>query len=277
MNRLKLSHPIYLTLLLTFMVSGFYGCRSSKDIAKKPTENEVKHLEQLISNDTDFGSLDSKVEFKFIPKEGVSAGMKGTLKMRRDSCMIFSVQPFAGIEAVKCMIRKDSFFIVSRLHKTYAVEDLSQLKNARYLNMELVQAILSNNIFVPGVTKPTEKDLNKFEWHKVKEGNYFRWPDENYLLDFCINEDGQYNELRASNPENKEKIKVSYNSFEKRGFLLFPNQVTVSVEGLKQTLKVQITYLKTEFNTPTNFKFEIPSKYKKLTTDELIKRFQSML
>jgi len=277
MNRFKTSNPIYLILLLILLFSGLYSCRSSKDIAKKPTENEVKNLEQLVSGENDFNSLDSKVEFKFIPKEGVSAGMKGTLKIKRDSCLIFSVQPFAGIEAVKCMIRKDSFFIVSRLHRTFAVEDLSQLKNARYLNMELVQAILSNKIFVPGVSKPTKKELNKFEWHKVKEGNYFRWPDENYILDFCLNEDGQYNELRASSPEKPEKIKVSYNSFEKRGSLLFPNQVSVSVEGLKQTLKIQITYLKTEFDTPTNFRFEIPSKYKRVTTDELIKRFQSML
>lgn len=270
-------HFICKMLLLTIIFSGLFGCKSSKDIARKPSESDVKRLEQFVFTNGNFDRLNSKVEFKFIPKEGVSAGMKGTLKMRRDSCLILSVQPFAGIEAVKCLIRKDSVFIVSRLHQTYAVEDLSRLKNAKYLNIELIQAILSNRIFVPGTAKPTINDLNKFEWHKLKEGDYFRWPDENYILDFCLNDDGEYSELRASSPERQEKIKVVYNLFQEEEAGKFPHQVLLSTEGLKRSFKIQITYLKPNFNSSTDFRFDIPSKYKKVTTEELIKRFQTML
>jgi len=266
-----------LLVLLLFFTIIFSGCRSSKDLAKKPSENEVKQLGQLVYSNGNFKNLSSKVEFKFIPKDGVSAGMKGSLKLLRDSCLILSVQPFAGIEAVKCLIRRDSLFVVSRLHKTYAVEDLRNMKNAQYFNLELVQALLSNRVFVPGKPKPTEKDLRMFEWHKVKEGNYFRWPDENYILDFCINNDGQYSELRASSPERQEKIKVTYGLFQEKDKDMFPYQVLVSTEGLKKTFKFQITYLKPSFDTTTDFNFEIPSKYKKVTLEELVKRFQSML
>jgi hypothetical protein len=266
-----------LYLLFVFVFSGFYGCRSSKDIVRKPSENDVKCLEQLMFSNENFGTLNSKVEFKFIPQDGISIGMRGAVKIRRDSCIILSVQPFAGIEAVRCLIRKDSIFIVSRLHQTYAVEDLSHLQNIGYLNLELLQAILSNKVFVLGVSSPTQKELNKFEWHKVKEGNYFRWPNEDYLLDFYLNDDGQYSELRASNPEKQEKVKVQYNLFKEEGTIMFPHQVIVSTEGFKKTSKFQITYLKPGFNTSTSFNFEIPSKYKKVTTEELIKRFQTML
>jgi len=270
-------YSIFKVLLLAVLFSGIYSCRSSKDIARKPSENEVKRLEHYVFNNGNFSSLNSKVEFKFIPKDGVSAGMKGTLKMRRDSCLILSVQPFAGIEAVKCLIRKDSLFIVSRLHQTYAVEDLSQLKNAQYLNLQLIQALLSNRIFVPGKNNPSLNDLNKFEWHKQKEGDYFRWPDENYILDFCLNDEGQYNELRASSPERQEKIKVLYTLFQEKDNGTFPYQMMFSTEGTDKTIKAQITYLKPNFDTATDFRFEIPSKYKRVTTKELIKRFQTML
>lgn len=266
-----------LLLLLLLVFSGFYGCRSSKDVAKKPTQNDVKRLEQLVFENGNFKSMNTRVEFKFTPKEGVSAGMKGTVKMRRDSCLIFSVQPFAGIEALKCMIRKDSLFIVSRLHKTYAVEDLRKLSFSNYVNMELIQALFSNQIFVPGVAKPTEKDLFRFESHKVKNGRYYRWPDENYILDFCINDDGQYSELKASNPEKQEKLSVSYNQFQDQGETKFPYQMVLSTEGFKKIFKLQITLLKPSFDEPTTFQFEIPVKYKKVTTEELIKKFQGML
>jgi len=269
--------PVVLTLLLSLVFSGFYGCHSTKDVAKKATEKDVKRLEEMVIDENGFSILSSKVEFKFSPKEGVSAGMKGTFKMRRDSCMIFSVQPFAGIEAVKCLIRRDSIFIVSRLHKTYAVEDLKKIQNAKYLNLELIQALLSNRIFVPGVQKPTEKDLSRFESHKVKSGNYYRWPDQDYIVDFCINDDGQYNQLKISNPDKQEKVSVTYNLFQDQGKSQFPYQIVLSTEGSKKMFKFQMTYLKPNFDTSTSFLFEIPAKYKKVTTEELIKKFQGML
>jgi len=269
--------PVCKVLLLTIVFSGVIGCRSNKDIVRPPSEKETKRLEQLVFENGNFEYLNSRVEFMFFPKEGVSAGMKGTLRMRRDSCLILSVQPFAGIEAVRCLIRKDSLFVVSRLHQTYAVEDLGHLKYAQYLNIELIQSILSNRIFVPGKPKPTANDLNKFEWHKQKDGNFFRWPDENYIFDFCMNDEGQYSEFRASNPEIQEKLAITYSLFEEKGTDKFPYRVLFSVERPEKTVKFQITYLRPNFDTPADLRFDIPSRYKKVTIPELVKRFQSML
>ncbi|MDD4922866.1 MAG: DUF4292 domain-containing protein [Bacteroidales bacterium] len=264
-------------ILLAFVFSGIVGCRSAKEMAKKTSESDVKQLEQLVFEHGNFEYLNSRVEFKFIPRAGVSAGMKGTLKMRRDSCLIISVQPFAGIEAVKCLVRKDSIFIVDRLHQAYAAEDFSQFKYAQYLNVELIQAILSNRIFIPGKTKPATNDFKKFEWHKNKEGNFLRWPDENFIFEFSLNEDAQYNEFRASNPETKEKIKINYSLFQEKTSGAFPCQILLSTENLEKTFQFQITYSKPSFDPQADFRFSIPSKYKKVTTSELIQRFQSML
>jgi len=268
---------IFKILSLVLIFSGVMGCRSSRDVVKKPSESDVKRLDQLIFEHGNFEYLSSKVDFKFMPKAGVSAGMRGTIKLRRDSCLILSVQPFAGIEVVKCLIRKDSLFIVSRLHQTYAVEDLSVLKGSRYLNLELVQSILFNRIFVLGETNPTPKDLSRFEWHKQKDGNYFRWPDEDYIFDFCLNKDGQYSDFKASNPEKQQKIQITYSLFQDETAGEMPYRILFSTDGLKNAFKFQITYLKPDFETPADFRFEIPSKYKKETTAELVKRFQTML
>jgi len=264
-----------LSLVLVF--SGVIGCRSSKDVVKKPSVSDVKRLDQLVFEHGNFEYLSSKVDFKFMPKAGVSAGMRGTIKLRRDSCLIISIQPFAGIEAVKCLIRKDSIFIVSRLHQTYAVEDLSVLKGFPYLNLELVQSILFNKIFVLGKTNLTPKDLSKFEWHKQKDGNYFRWPDQDYIFDFCLNNEGLYSDFKASNPEKKQKIQITYSLFQDKTAGEMPYRILFSNEGFKNAFKFQMTYLKPNFETPDSFRFEIPSKYKKETTIELFKRFQKML
>lgn len=269
--------PYFKVLFFILVVSGMAGCRSAKDVVKKPSKSDVERLGQLVFEHGNFEYMSSKVDFKFMPEDGVSAGMRGTIKMRRDSCMIVSVQPFAGIEAVKCLIRKDSIFIVSRLHQVYAVEDLNMLKSSRYLSLQFVQSILSNRIFIPGESVPTPEDLNKFEWHKQKDGDYFRWPDEDYIVDFCLNEEGQYSDLKVSNPEKQEKIQVSYSQFQDEAAGEMPYRVLFSAEGLKKPFKFQLTYLKPDFSTPIDFRFDIPSKYKKVTTEDLVKRFQTML
>jgi len=268
---------IFKILSLILVFSGVVGCRSSKDVVKKPSESEFKRLDRLVYEHGNFEYLSSKVDFKFMPKAGVSAGMRGTIKLRRDSCLILSVQPFAGIEAVKCLIRKDSIFIVSRLHQTYAVEDLSVLKGSLYMNLELLQSILFNRIFVLGKTNPTPKDLSKFEWHKQKDGNYFRWPNEDYIFDFCLNKEDQYSDFKASNPEKQQKIQITYSLFQDETAGEMPYRILFSTDGLKNAFKFQLTYLKPDFEIPADFRFEIPSKYKKETTAELIKRFQKML
>jgi hypothetical protein len=40
---------------------------------------------------------------------------------------------------------------------------------------------------------------------------------------------------------------------------------------------MQIFYLKPSFDAKTDFRFDIPAKYKKVTTEELIQRFQNLL
>lgn len=264
------------------LVVGGFACKSSKEVARKVSESDVRRLEQYVFSGDEFQRVSSKVEFKFVPKEGVSAGMKGMVKIRRDSCLVLSFQPFAGIEAARCLIRKDSMFIMSRFHQTYAVEELTHLKAARYLNLELLQAVLLNKVFMPGRSQSHLADLSRFEWHKQKEGSYFRWPDEDFILDFCIDEEGRYSCLRASCPEKKEKINVQYGLFDKKGTKKgmetdFPKQVLLSLESPERNMKLQITYLKPDFDDSEDFRFEIPLKYKKVTPEEWIKRFQGML
>jgi len=145
------------------------------------------------------------------------------------------------------------------------------------VNLNLLEALLTNRVFIPGQAAPKINDVNKFEWHKQKEGDYYRLPDENYILDFCLNPDGEYNQLRASSPELQEKVNVQYDYFEAEGPLIFPHKVLISAVGPQKTIQFQVLYVKPSFNSSKEFRFDIPTKYKKVTTEELIKRFQSML
>jgi len=269
----RLLGQIFVVLLLS---AGFSGCRSSKNMVKRPTASDSKILERLVNNDN-FESFDSKVNFRLTPSEGISVDAKGSLRMRRDSCLILSIQLFAGIEMLRCLIRKDSVFIVSRLHQVYSVESLKNNKYGQFLKFELLQAILTNRIFIPGQPTPSAKDLNNFEWHEQKGGSYFRWNQDSINLYFYLNDAKQYSQFKAANMNQKVMIEAVYSLFQNGSTGSFPTKLEFNTEGFDKKYRLQITYLKPTFNSGVDYRFEIPSKYKKVTTTNLIQRFQNML
>lgn len=265
------------TVLAATLLMGFVGCRSTKEITRKVATNDVKKLETYLHTSTPFKTFDSKVEFKFNPKQGVGASMKGSIRMCKDSCIVLSIQPFAGYEVVKCLIVRDSIVLVSRLHKLYSVEKLSQFAYKDYVSISALQDILLNRIFVPGDQRPNERKVARFDRFIHKDTEGFRWAENSYILDFIVNKDNQYASLKAYRPEWDEQLFVNYSLFSLENALDFPHMVAITSEGFKANYNLQITYMKPQFDTDTDFRFEIPASYKKSTTSEIIKRFQNLL
>lgn len=259
------------------LLAALPACRSSKGLTKPVASADMKRIEEWLSPERSFRSLESKVEFRLSAKQGVSTALKGTIRMRRDSCIILSFQPFAGIEALKGQIRKDTLVLVSRLHQVYSVESLRGMPYSDYLNLETLQAILSNRIFVPGDPHPNDHKLSRFERKKQKEGLAYRWLEDSFILDFSLNKDNQYSMLQASRPELNQSATATYVDFRDASFGPFPYQVKINTEGFKKNWSFQVNYLKPVFDGATDFRFEVPSKYKRVTTKELIERFQNML
>lgn len=264
-------------LTILVLILGASGCRSSKEITRKVASGDVKKLEAYLHQTTPFKTLDSKVEFKFNPKQGVGASMKGTIRMSKDSCILLSIQPFVGFEAVKCLIVRDSVVLVSRLHKLYSVERLSQFAFKEYLTVSALQDLLTNRIFVPGDQKPNDRKIARFDRFKHKEVEGFRWAENSYILDFVVSKDNQYTMLKAYRPEWDEQVLVKYSLFSAEKEIDFPHMMSFSTEGFKTNYNLQVTYMKPQFDTETDFRFEIPSSYKKVTTTELIKRFKDLI
>jgi len=268
---------LFVAIFGVVLTIGLTGCRSTKEITHKVVSGDVRKLESLLHQTYPFKTLDSKVEFKFNPKQGVGASMRGTIRMNKDSCILISIQPFAGFEAMKCLIVRDSIVLVSRLHKIYSVEKLSQYAFKEYVNISALQDVLTNRIFVPGDQNPNERKIARFDRFHKNDTEGFRWAENSYILDFILNKDNQYATLKAYRPEWDQQVLVNYSLFSAENDVDFPHSLVLTTEGLKENYNFQIQYLKPQFNTPTDFRFEIPSSYKKVTTKELFKRLQDLI
>jgi hypothetical protein len=276
MNKRLISRFALYCIMLTLGIL-ITGCRSSKEVTKRATANDVVKLESFLHTSLPFKTMEAKADFKLAARAGVGTSVKGSIRMSKDSCIIISIQPFIGIEAVKCLIAKDSIVFVSRLHQSYSVERLDNFAYKEFLNISVLQDLLLNRMFVPGKIAPDERTIARFDRLHQKEASGYRWGEDSFILDFFLNDDGEYARLKAYRPEKGESVNVKYGQFKPETFGDFPRQVEISTEGLPQNLNLQVIYSKPSFDESTSFQFEIPSKYKRVTTTELIKRFQDMI
>jgi hypothetical protein len=265
-----LTAVILFSLLMT-------GCRTSKELVTKPSKKDMELLESLVVEKPAFTTLNSKVEFKLSTRRGISTSMKGSVKLSTDSCILLSLQPFIGIEIAKCLIRPDSFIVVSRIHQIYASESIANMPYSSLGLFNLFQKVLTNRLFLPGNAKPTSRDLARFTWQKDKNETKLNLTQNDYSLDYTLNDDQQYCKLRAYPGKDSDYIQVDYSRFEKKNDFLFPQFVEMNAVGKDKRYNLQITYLKPSFDVSADFGFPISAKYKKVTLKELINRFQNML
>jgi hypothetical protein len=269
-----------LSLLGTFallLVVLTTGCRTSKQVVTKPSRQDMDVLKGLLIEKPAVKQLNSKVDFWFSSREGISTSMKGAIKLSTDSCMILSLQPFAGIEIARCLIRPDSLVVVSRMHQIYATESLSTLPFSAYDLYNVLEDVLTNRIFIPGNTKPSDKDLKRFTWAKSKESTSLILSQRDYALTYVLNDDQQYHRMSLATGDSTQFVYVNYDDFKSTKDLEFPNRLDMQVLGGGKTLRLKVGYQKPTFNSATDMSFPIPDKYRKVTLQELIKRFQDML
>lgn len=257
------------------------GCRSTKNVVTKPNRQDMDALRSLIVDEPPVRELNSKVDFWFSGKEGISTRMRGSIKLKSDSCMILSLQ-FSGIELARCLLRPDSLVIVSRLHSIYAVESLKNLPYSTSGLYKILEQVLTNRMFIPGKKEPREKDLNAFVWQKQKEGLKLSLEQRDYALSYLMDNDQQYKQLNLKAADALGELTVNYSDFQETKSIVFPNLVeidakTQNTDNEPSTIKLKVTYLKPVFNTATDFNFSVPSKYKKVTLKELFKQVDEML
>lgn len=273
----KLNSRYLLIIAISAVTIIMPSCRGSKDVAKKPTKQKMEVIKDLVLEGFAFSNLNSKMEFKIFPKEGVSAGMKGNIKIQKDTCMILSLQPFAGIEAVRCKITPDSIYLLSRLHSTYATEGIDALPYSELKPYYLLQSVLTNRVFIPGKVKPEEKDLEKFMTYNGKEGEFISITQNKYNLAFRIDDEQQYDKLTVGTEDVLKALEVNYTRFERANLGVFPHFIEMTTQNEGKNLKMQVYFLSPAFDINTDFSFDIPKRYKKVTIKEMLDKFSNML
>lgn len=194
--------------------------------------------------------------------KGGSFAQTGTaeLRMRKDSVIWMSVRKF-GFEGGRALITKDSVFLLDKLNRKYAAEDLSFIAEQYNLpaNFSTLQAMLLGNPIFLG-TDEMQLEINEDVLRLDSEGSGRK---SAYVIQTA---DYRLKEMIFEDTAAKQILTNGYRDYrdlaDGQKFSYFR---TIDVKSPSTgELGIQMEFSKVDINVPTTIRFEIPKQYTRM-------------
>lgn len=286
----------YFIYILLFLLFAFSSC-AKKTAVQKPIKlhgKSTKFLQTKIEeNKLEFETLNARfTAHTNINNEKLS--FKGTLKMKSDSIIWLSLTKLGGIEIVRLVLTQDSIKFINKWDKEYFIGPIDKLDRIESIELGYAQIqalligalidynpkgkytsktdfnnyLLSNKnrsrikntnaiieedslMLLPDVDKKTQKLLDKNKDVDLVIRNYYL-NSGNYLL-----------ARQTINIINKQQaIDIVYDEY-----TLIDNQFAfalshvIKIASNERSGRIDLNYLKIQFNSKNSYPFKISSKY----------------
>ena len=243
----------YITLL--YVLFTLSACHTSKKTTT--TSKEIKPSEicyYVLNNQPDIQTIDiSRMDIN-IQFGQQSFSTRGSLKMIRDSVIILSVQPLAGIEMGRARITKDSVIVIDRFNSRYFAENIESV--AQVFDFVFLQSLFANQIFQGTDNKEFSK--KNFTFYPYPDGCELRTSNTAYDFNFFVNKNLEKTIITDKN--EPYSLTVEYSDFAKNGDFEFPNNLRFIFFDGQRPHKMEFSIQKVDFNKSVNAAFSIPSK-----------------
>lgn len=275
MNRFKINKIIISFFVLTALIF-VSGCKSKKTIVTGGDLEDKSHakvINDALIAELQYKTLTTKgnVEFKI---GSSSQKAPAVFKIIRDSVLQMSVRvPVFGNEIMRVTFTPDSVFILDRLNKQYLAESFKESKLLGNLDFNYynLQALLTNQLFVPGKQEVAEPDYNKFNITSSNDVYMLQTKDKgNLLYNFAMDASNRIVSTLIYNEAKSVTLQWSYADFIKDVDVMYPTNMNAKVDVAKKRFDIDITYKKLDIDKQFDIDYSIPGKYAKVSFSEFI-------
>jgi hypothetical protein len=245
-------------LLLFCLTIIFSSCKKSLT----PTTASQEEILSLSIQEIDFNYFSAKAKIDFKDNEQ-DLHFTVNFRMKKDSIVWLSISPALGIEAARCLILKDSVYVLDRINNKYSVYDLSFLSQKFNVPMDLptIQALLVGNMpfkrdHHDKIIKDAETSLCTVEQHKsdLTAVNFIS------LITMVLQK------LELTEKANHNHLIINYDNFTPINNYNFPNKISVNLNykqgGTVFKTTINADYTKVEFpEKELNFPFNVPKRF----------------
>ena len=272
-----LARIMYVLIFLAVVAS---SCKSKKESMLVSGTESMYLLDAIATNMLQYNTLSANLKAQIhFGKNNKKVSTNATLRMIRDDKLQLSFQvPLLGIEAFKLIISSDSLLLINRINKTYVAENLNQIKEKAQINYELsnLQALLTNQLFLPGTSDLTEKDWPQFRVEQTHNHAFIRTVDKqgiNYNFTAV-----QY-KIRSVEMSNAKRTTILLSTYDRYAQAsdsqLFPMEIAFSMQLPDDNVACDFSFSSVEIDKKVSIDFSIPSKYQRVALTQVIHLIQT--
>lgn len=269
--------PKYLNIISFSIIAIFFliGCKSKNTVTtggelSKKTHQEVIH--DTKSKEIAFNTISAKGNIELIAGNS-SKKTSAVFKIIKDSVLQVSVRPVFGMEALRMDITPSGITIIDRFKKQYFTENFNDSDYLKQMDFNFynLQALFTNQLFIPGQTSVDYNDYKKFNINVANNLYMLQTKGKGGVLyNFAIDASDHIVSTLILNEKQNLSIQWSYMDFIEDNKFIYPTNMLAKLEFGKHKADIGISYNKLEINDNFNIDTTIPSKYPKVGFKELI-------
>lgn len=258
------------------------SCKTTKSISSTSTpevESAMAFISTVENNTLEFKTLSARLNINLNFGDN-DLSSRAELRIVKDSALQISIQPFLGIEMFRMELTPDSLKMIDRMNKRYVADNYSNLKGQTPIefNFYNLQALFTNQLFVPGEKKISRRQAHKFKFNKNETGAVINIRDAMDLVyTFIANANGNIITTNINDSDDKYNMAWDYKDFRTNNGKVFPMKMDIGLsENGASKGKISMDFSRMQLDTPLKLEMSIPSKYKQITLQQILKSLSNI-
>ena len=263
---MKTINKIYSALFCALLFLLLHGCSVKKNISSDAPIKDIE-IAEIIKNsrkeEFKFKNLRNRVKVEF-DNGRLTQNVNLNLRALEDEILWISASMIVPI--AKILMSNERFIFYEKFQKTFIDQDLSKvLRLTGYKEpVKLLQDLLFGKPIV---------NMNKANWERIDNSIYYVLQSSKIIQTtiFINPKTFMLDQQRIFIPILSSLVTVNYRNYKNIDGRTVPNEILISYIKGSRVIKINLEYSQFDFPENLNFPMEIPSDYKRLNLDELLK------
>ncbi|TAF76667.1 MAG: DUF4292 domain-containing protein [Bacteroidetes bacterium] len=261
-------NKIFLGLIILAILSACHKKKIIKTVTApeyKQESNKRKTRKLIRAKDADFSYLNCKSKIEF--SDGVdNFNANANIRVRKDSIIWISITATLGIEALRCLITKDSVYIINKLQKEYYCYSYQSLKKRFNFNFDynFLQSVIFGNAPYVVLEQDSSYDCLDTTFTNTRQiRNEIKV--ENYIKNSTL----KLHKLDIYNVMTNDNISIIYDNFQRLDldtFFGFINKISLNYQNRNgfQSFYLGLEHQKVETGMlDLKFPFNVKQKFER--------------
>ncbi|MBV8390282.1 MAG: DUF4292 domain-containing protein [Mucilaginibacter sp.] len=238
-----------------------FGCKAKKQTVAGPKpvtatpDKSLNKLDAIRSSQSSYNTFSGKAKTK-LDINGSSNDVTLNIRIQNGKKIWVSITAIAGIEVARALITPDSLLVINKLQGLYLQKPFAYIYayTSQQINFDSLEALLVGNAIPQLINNNAQLEADS--GRTVMSGNL-----QELAYKLVLGADLKANHTELANQDAGQSLTVDNSVFIPATNRVLPSQIDMSSVMPKKKIKMNLHYIKADFDQPLEYPFSIPSGY----------------